>query len=57
MLSRMHDPLLPQRHLGIEHSCPLEIAPSWRPLPDELVKEALEIMLDVDKNPVLALCS
>lgn len=44
-------------HLGIQHGVTPENVPSWRPLPEELVKDALETITDKSCHPVLVTCS
>lgn len=41
-------------HLGVEEWMPQA---SWKPISEELIKDALEIILNVNNHPILVMCS
>jgi hypothetical protein len=41
-------------HLGVGEWMPQS---SWKPISEELIKDALEIILDVNNHPILVMCS
>ncbi|KAI8902826.1 protein-tyrosine phosphatase [Globomyces pollinis-pini] len=43
-------------HLGLQQLVRLSSG-SWRPVSEELIKEGLEILLNVDMHPVLIMCT
>jgi len=43
-----------QMHLGVGEWMPQA---SWKPISEELIKDALEIILDVNNHPILVMCS
>jgi tyrosine-protein phosphatase SIW14 len=43
-----------QMHLGVGVWMP---EASWKPISEELIKYALEIVLDVTNHPILVMCS
>lgn len=43
-----------QMHLGVGEWMPQS---SWKPISEELIKDALEIILDVNSHPILVMCS
>ncbi|OZJ01742.1 hypothetical protein BZG36_05187 [Bifiguratus adelaidae] len=44
-------------HLGLTTWKPANTPLSWRPVSEELIKEGLEMVLDVDRHPMLLMCT
>jgi protein tyrosine/serine phosphatase len=43
-------------HLGLDHLAKFS-SNSWRPVPEELIKEGLQVLLNVDMHPCLIMCT
>jgi protein tyrosine/serine phosphatase len=43
-------------HLGLNHLSKAAMS-SWRPIPEELIKEGLEVLLNADMHPCLIMCT